>query len=115
VLRRFGRAESRPREVAAPAVRAAKGCSPLRALARGRAGSGVADRHADGIAPPSVTTTSEERVDTRKKLDRTHAIMHNSTATTVPATISARLTVSERSNLDSYASQGRRAPVGLER
>jgi hypothetical protein len=61
--------------------------SPL-ALARRRAGSGVADPHADGewIAPPSVTTTSEERVDARKSFDRTHTITHNATATTIHTT-----------------------------
>ena len=44
------------------------------------------------ITPPTVTTSSDERIDTSRNRLRTHAITNSSTATTAPATIRALLT-----------------------
>lgn len=52
----------------------------------------IATPIASTIAPPSVTTTSEERKLTCRKRWRTKAMANSSIATTMPATISARLT-----------------------
>ncbi len=51
---------------------------------------------ASTIAPPTVTTSSDERIETSRKRLRTHAITNSSTATTQPATISALWTLEIR-------------------
>src|ERR1700722_6886696 len=47
---------------------------------------------ASTIAPPTVTTSSDERIDTSRKRFLTQAIANSSNATTQPATSSALLT-----------------------
>ena len=51
---------------------------------------------ASTIAPPTVTTSSEDRIETCKKRLRIQAIANSSTPTTAPATISAWLTLEIR-------------------